>query len=503
MGGTGRTGGTGRREEHRKNTKGQGGGPPPARDAFHHLLDGANADVLRQLVERLTAKRPDLRREALKFLMGRVPDLPSTSRSAARAELALSLWAGAEPGLRKMKTYFITDEKTVRQTLELLTQLQKHLRDRGAPVPVETRRIILDKAVSHMASRVFLAEDALLDVAYAACHDESDLRHMAELFLATGSHTLLNEAIGIYRHTLGDQDAYLKLRLKNMETGYEYFDLATFYWEELKDRARAVETARQGLALGNGGQQELRGFLAQRAKEAGNRAEYVDLLFAQLVDDGTLEGYMAFKELCTPEEWAAYEPRLMAELDGFDRVAQVEIHILRKEYDEAVALLPKAIGPLDGQEGVLHAAAKLEAHRPQKLLAFYQSLLGRLDTAASREEYQRRARFLARIRHMWVDVLKVPEAWTGFARRILASIRRLHACEEEFAAIIPGWPEEVSGAAGHTAAGQGGPGDTLAGPGVAAAKVPAVAPSLQQLELPLSSRNGSRPDGQTRTGQQE
>lgn len=491
---------TGRSKERRKGVKGQRSGPSPARDAFHQLLDGASPDVLRQLVERLTAKQSDLRREALDFLMGRVPDLSSTSRSAAKAELALSLWAGAEPGLREMEEYSgFTDDKTERRTFRLLGQLREHLRDEDNPVPVETRRAILDEVVQYLAADIPRTHDDLLWLAYAACHGDDDIRDLAERFAALDSDWLLEEAIRLYR-ALGDQDTYLALRLNKLESGFDYLDLATFYWES-KDREEAIETAREGLELGRGGgRQELRAFLAQRAKEAGNRAEYVDLLFAQTIEEMTLEGYKAFKKLCTSEEWAAYEPRLMAELDGFDPIAQMEIHILRKEYEEAVALLPPAIGPGDDEEGVLRAAEQLEVHLPDKLLTFYQSLLGPLNSGGSRAEYRRRARVLAKVRHMWVDVLKTPEAWLTLARRVQGFCQRRPACQEEFERIIPGWPEEVRGAAVRPAAGRGDRGETKADPALTA---PTAAPSMRQLELPLSSQEGSDPDVQAGNGREE
>lgn len=404
-------------------------------------------------------------------------------------------WAGAEPGLREMDEYGGTDEKTERRTWRLLKQLRERLYDDEIVIPEGTLRAILDNVVPCIAANIPVAHDLLLDLAYGACQDGADLCYLAERLQALDVPWLTEEAIHIYR-VIGDNDSYLALRLENLESGFDYLDLATFYWQS-KGRAEAVETARQGLALGRGAQRELRAFLAERAQEAGNRAEYVDLEFAQATDDMTVESYTAFKELCASEEWADYELRVLAALEECDLDVRMEIHILRKEYDQAVTLLPSTVHPFDDdEEAIFGAAAKLEAHFPEKLLAFCQSALGPLDSSGSRPEYRRRARVLTKVRHMWVDVLQKPDAWLAFARRVQALNGRRPACEEEFAWIIPGW-REVRTPARPPA----GPGDDDA----ASAALPP-SPSLRQMELSLpssggpgdGSKNGAREDARLR-----
>jgi len=60
------------------------------RDPLEGLVQAANADVLRELIQELASDRPEIRRECLVFLKGRVtltPDEDAVSDSEALFEL--------------------------------------------------------------------------------------------------------------------------------------------------------------------------------------------------------------------------------------------------------------------------------------------------------------------------------------------------------------------------------------------------------------------------------
>ena len=62
--------------------------------------------------------------------------------------------------------------------------------------------------------------------------------------------------------------------------GSDYHDLATFYWDE-GNRKEALSVAEEGKIKGLGRMDELRGFLSDRAREEGNREQYIALQFEQ------------------------------------------------------------------------------------------------------------------------------------------------------------------------------------------------------------------------------
>lgn len=68
-----------------------------------------------------------------------------------------------------------------------------------------------------------------------------------------------------------------------MVYGGDYYDLASYYWKT-GEKKKAIQIAVDGLRKGQGRMDELRQFIAQRAKDAGNRERYLELQFAQAVD---------------------------------------------------------------------------------------------------------------------------------------------------------------------------------------------------------------------------
>ncbi|MCK5269084.1 MAG: hypothetical protein KAR07_12965, partial [Spirochaetes bacterium] len=121
-------------------------------------------------------------------------------------------------------------------------------------------------------------------------------RGLAEAFEVMQGDWKLSNARRIYRR-LGDRDKYLELRADHMTYGADYHDLATFYWEA-GEKEKALQVAEKGLRKGTGWMDELRQFVAGRAKKSGDRKKYLTLQFAQATDGLTLEKYKAFKKLC-------------------------------------------------------------------------------------------------------------------------------------------------------------------------------------------------------------
>lgn len=87
----------------------------------------------------------------------------------------------------------------------------------------------------------------------------------------------------------------------------------------------------------------------------------------------------------------------------------------------------------------MEVAAQLERMFPDKILEYYRSGLGSLNVNMTRKEYAAKAAMMEKVRHMYVDVLKMPEEWETFARRIKRDNVRRSALQEEFAMRIHGW----------------------------------------------------------------
>jgi len=202
-----------------------------------------------------------------------------------------------------------------------------------------------------------------------------------------------------------------------------------------------LAVAQEGLRKATGRMDELRAFLADRAKEGGDRGGYLELQFAQATDGLTLEKYKTFKKICKPKDWEIYEPRMLAAIGRAWQEEQLKIRMDRGEFDLAVCILSKMRYPYGTYGGgtLLEIAAELETRYPTQILAFYMSGLGSLDQTYPRKTYVSKAVVARKVRHMWIDVLKEPAQWEAFARQVREKNLKRSAFQEEFAKVVPGW----------------------------------------------------------------
>ena len=406
------------------------------RDILPELLETASPETLRDLLRHLAAFQTEVRRECLEYLKMHVP-LSSEHRKASDGEAALLLWSELAPDLDELNEYGGGDYGMVDNVASRLYEIQEKLSSKN--IDLEYRQELLDDILPYIESGNAGLDDELYDVAYACCYEDTDWRRLAEAFERMKGEWKIRHARVIYRK-IGDREKYLSLRQLKMEVGADYHDLATFYWDEGK-KENAIAVAEQGLQKGQGRMDELRAFLADRAKESGDRKRYLDLHFAQTTDHLTLEKYTAFKKLCSHAEWEAFEGRILERLDDAWHSEQLKIRMHRQEYEHAITILMNARYPVHSWDNgyELQAAKKLESYFPEEVLKFYMSGLGNLKANAVRKEYARKAKVMNRIRLLIMGVLRQEERWLDLAREVKRANLKRPAFQEEFAAIIPGW----------------------------------------------------------------
>jgi len=187
----------------------------------------------------------------------------------------------------------------------------------------------------------------------------------------------------------------------------------------------------------------LRSFLSDRAIEDGNREKYLALQFEQATQYLSLDTYNSFKNICSVEEWSAFEPKIVELLDKPSSRVYLKIRMHREEYEEVLAILLKRIYPVNGGESgdELTVAKELEQRFPEQILTYYLSGLRNLNSNASRNEYANRTEVVVKVRRMLVDVIKDESRWKFFAGKIKGDNIRRPAFQEEFGKVIAGWGE--------------------------------------------------------------
>jgi hypothetical protein len=407
-------------------------------DALSELLEAAPHQVLSKLILKLAVELPDVRRECFDFLKSHV-SVSKALEKRSEGEAVLALWSELAPDLEELDNYGGGDYATGDLVAELLGQIRERLDSKK--VDSDHRRQILNLVLPFIESGNAGMDDMLYEVAYAACYDDDDLRGLAQAFEAMDNEWKVGRARDIYRR-LGDRDKYLELRRRRMEYGADYHELATFYWES-GEKEKALQVAEEGLRKAQGRMDELRGFLAARAQEAGDRDKYIALQFTQAVDRLTLEKYKEFKKLCTAAEWSLFEPKILAQLKQVEGSEQLKIRMHRREYDQAVAILSKGRYPMSiwDDEYDIRAAKKLEKKYPEEILKYYLSGLGNLSCNAQRQEYARKAKVMAKVQHVLVEVLGDKPRWEKLARKVKQDNLRRPAFQQEFANAVSGWRE--------------------------------------------------------------
>ena len=407
-------------------------------DVLTDLLEAASHKVLAKLIFELATEFPEVRRECFDFLKSQI-SVSKALKSRSEGEAILALWSELGPDLDELDSYGGGDYATEDLVAELLEQIRERLDKKN--VDTDHRHEILNLVLPYIKSGNAGMDDMLYEVAYAACYDDDDLRVLAQAFEVMPGEWKIGHARDIYRR-LGDRDKYLELRAKRMEYGSDYYDLATFYWDS-NEKEKAIQVAEDGLYKARGRMDELREFVAERAQEVGDRDKYMQLQFAQATDRLSLEKYVAFKKMCTPAEWKSYEPKVLGMLNSAWGTDRLKIRIHRREYDEALAILMKGRYPTSTWEGEyeIKIAKKLEKRYPEEILKYYLSGLGNLNRNAQRKEYARKAKVMAKVHHVLVDVLGDQTRWVKFARKVKIDNARRPAFQQEFANAVPGWQE--------------------------------------------------------------
>jgi hypothetical protein len=184
---------------------------------------------------------------------------------------------------------------------------------------------------------------------------------------------------------------------------------------------------------------ELKIFLGERAKEAGDRDTYLEYYFSQKTDSLTLSSYKEIKIECKKEEWKKYEPKLLKIMKKNFNIQAVKIHLYRQEYEAALQYFKKDRRYSYYSYGVFSVAEELETRYPEEILKFYELSVGNLNISATRKIYSENAVAVARVRRVLVDVMKKTDKWKKYALRIKTNNAKRPAFQDEFAGVIPDW----------------------------------------------------------------
>ncbi len=413
---------------------------PEDGDILEQLLEEARPSVLLCIIMMLVdSGGPELRQKCLDYLQDYFPEVIAGREDAVADEEALTRWWNLEPDLEQLHRLGGGPYEQEEDVAYQLHELSEHLRENR--VSLHTREQLRDEVLGYIEDRNSGMDDSLYELAFAACYTDDDLRVLAQRFEPLDDWSR-KRAMRTYRQ-IGDDEQYLRLRLTSLDYGADYLGLAEFYWER-GDQQRALQVAEEGLEEGNGALDGLRSWLAQRARESGDRQKYLQLEFSRLAAEPlTVERYCAFRELCSADDWGEYESQVLQLLSEARPVDQIEIHLERDETNRAARLFAGCsfvAGDFRlGDSRLLALADTLKMDFPGQVLDFYMNGLRRVGITAPRKDYAAQAEILLRIRHLMLEVLNDRKRWEELAGTMKRENLNKPAFQEEFARVIPDW----------------------------------------------------------------
>jgi len=399
----------------------------PQKDALEEMLEQASASTLTALVKRLTITHVGLVAECCEFLLEHA-DLSDQKRSDLASEQVASIWNELNVNINELNEYGGGDDSTYESVWELTQQLVETVKNNN--VESDLRQQIVTEALNYIEFDNAGVSNELYDIVLACCISAEEKISLAKIFERLGRAFHIAQAVSIYRE-LNYVEEYLRLRQSSLSNGSDFLDLATFY-DERGDKQKGLEVAERGLTVGAGNLKELRHFVAEYAKNTGNRERYLALQFDQVIDRLCLASYLAFQEECTTSEWAAYEIILMAALPKAWHTNQIDIHLHRREYGAALALLLAMNPHHSGWETSYERrfAKQLENIYPKIILDYYIRALGKIEKS-TRRIYVQQSRVVHDIYGLLLNVLNDRAGWSVFALNLKDSISGLPAFQDE------------------------------------------------------------------------
>ena len=231
----------------------------------------------------------------------------------------------------------------------------------------------------------------------------------------------------------GQDEAYLEIRRQNLDSDFDYLELAEFYQSRGKNR-EAIEIAEEGLDNLTH-KAALYPLLEEQYEAQGDVPNLQRILMTQFKEFPSLELYQRLRRVSeTAEIWETdLKRKLLAPLEktrGYGtELLLAEIYIADGDYDQALRLSQRNN---IGIEALSHIADGIAQTCPDETIAIYNRIVDDYLAVNGRDRYRAAAQFAARIKAVYLDILGDETAWNNYIRGIRSENRRRPALIDEF-----------------------------------------------------------------------
>ncbi|MEK6793082.1 MAG: hypothetical protein AABX95_04650 [Nanoarchaeota archaeon] len=244
-------------------------------------------------------------------------------------------------------------------------------------------------------------EDLLRDSVFEVCTTKEDWLFVIDKLKKGGSDYDNERIIGIYKDDLKDDETYLKLRMANLKSGMDYFDLVDYYNKKGKNEI-AVNFAKEGIEKGFGRIIDLIDFLLEfytKNDDYENLLKYKILSFR---DSPTFEKYVGIRKSSDTKD----KKEVLDEIVNAsgDNELKAEVNYFNKNYPPILEYLKS------NQEADFiyitrfkEWAQKLEKYFSQDLIKIYLKKVQRILEFKISKEYSAAGYYLHRIKLIYLD----------------------------------------------------------------------------------------------------
>ena len=410
-------------------------------------LKSLDVENLYNLVRDLIRKNPEVHRLVLEWFKEKA----EASRVVEEVvtlndELLMEYWEKAEYIISEFNEYGGGPEDEEEDAYHWLNEISELIE--AGNISSDAKLEFFDCAFVEYDMENSGFEDALMDIFFAMCETKEEWEYLVAKLAKRPSDWRKKLIMRIQKNYLCNETAYLEMRMENLHYGMDYWDLVEFYVNK-GDLQKGLETAEQGILKGEGRLTELFQFLFEHFAEERDTANIerivrvaltrkseekvmLDRLFEYYKTQGNYEKakeaqlkaykimrygnyyaeYNKMKNFMNDADWKQIEPKLFKDIQEKDICDYLRI-CLDKNMKEAV--LHTILNPPENQWIMKNEfdefAAKLEEDFPEKIIEYFWQSAYRNIPGGNRKTYRIAAGYLAKVKHIYINLLKDESRW--------------------------------------------------------------------------------------------
>ncbi len=314
-------------------------------------------------------------------------------------------------------------------------------------LPEEGKHPFLDSLVSvlgwEMAEYGNIIE-ALKGSLDAICKDREDYIYLIGR-LQKSDHLQAPDWIAHYYLAMGDEENYLRVRQKNLETESQYVELAD-YWESKGEHHKYIATLEEWVEnlYSTRGDAEFRFYGYATRGEFGSALNRLADHYNRVRDDDNLcrvlmavaefyrfpmDLYRQIKEVSRRTgRWEEARSALI-EIAKRDTETLAKIYLYEEDWEAALQLA--------NQKGIYEPVRILVAdgvkeHYPKEAIEIYQKLVQDNIDRQSRKHYKTAAHYADKIKNIYLSILNDEEGWQRYVTQVRNRYPRHTALQDEF-----------------------------------------------------------------------